>query len=102
MGEIDGFTKSEGKGALWVARIFGFTLFELVSYAYGFTNMRYKDYMLITILGSIPSSLLIMFAFRNISFESTRGLYIWVVSLVVTGTVIAYFINKYIKKIGKI
>lgn len=96
--EIDEFTKSEGKEVLWIARLFGFTLFELISYAYGLTNMKFKDYMIITTFGSIPSSLMILFLFRNTDFESTQGLYIWLGSLIVTGSIFAYFIKKYIKR----
>lgn len=98
MSEIDEFTKSEGKEVLWIARLFGFTLFELISYAYGLTNMKFKDYMIITTLGNIPSSLMMLFLFRNTDFESTQGLYIWLGSLIVTGSIFAYFIKKYIKK----
>ena len=98
MNEIDEFTKAEGKEMLWIARIFGFTLFEIISYAFGLTNMKFKDYMTITALGSIPSSLIMLFLFRKTDFESTQGLSLWLGSLIITGSIFAYFIKKYLKK----
>ena len=99
MKEVDKFAQSEGEDVLWVARIFGFTLFELISYAYGLTSIKFKDYMIITILGSIPSSLIMLLVFRNTDFESTQGLYIWLGSLIVTGSIFAYFVKKYARKL---
>lgn len=98
MNSIDGFTQAEGKKVLWVARLLGFSLFELISYAFGLTNIKFKDYMLITALGSIPSSLIMLFLFKNIDFQSTQGLYIWLGSVVLIGSIFAYFIKSYIKK----
>jgi uncharacterized membrane protein YdjX (TVP38/TMEM64 family) len=97
MSEIDEFTKLEGKRVLWISRVLGFTLFEIISYAYGLTNIRFKEFFLITMIGSIPSGILMFLIFRNTNFESTQGLLIWLASLFVTGAVFAYFVKKYIK-----
>lgn len=98
MKEVDEFTSVEGKQVLIISRLFGFPIFEFVSYAAGLTNISFKDYFIITAIASVFTNLLAYFVFRNIDFQSETGILTWIGSIIVAGIIFGFFIKSYLKK----
>lgn len=98
MKEVDEFTSVEGKQALIISRLFGFPIFEFISYAAGLTNISFKDYFIITAVASIFTNIAAYLVFKNINFQSETGIMIWIGSIVGAGIVFGFFIKSYLKK----
>ncbi|MBU1110420.1 VTT domain-containing protein [Patescibacteria group bacterium] len=98
MNEIDEFVEASGTPLLILSRVFGFSLFEVVSYAVGFTNMPFKKYFAITAVFSLIPNIAFTYIFRNIDITSGKSLIIWLVTLIGTGILFALFIKKYSRK----
>lgn len=96
--EIDAFTAVEGKEFLIVSRLVGFAIFDFISYAAGLTNIKFRDYFLITALVSIIPNLIFRFFFRNIDMESEQGIMIWVGTIAIAAVIFGIFIKLYISK----
>jgi uncharacterized membrane protein YdjX (TVP38/TMEM64 family) len=66
--KIDKFVAVMGDKILIVARLFGFSVFEFISYAVGFTNMSFKEYFLITaIVSPISGTIVTYFFYRYLT-----------------------------------
>lgn len=98
MQEIDNFVEVSGTEILILSRIFGFTLFEVISYAAGLTNIAFRKYFVLTLLFSLIPNLTFTFLFRNIDFSLGDNLIIWLGTLIITGVLFSIFIKKYLKK----
>ncbi len=94
MKQVDYFIHHSGTGILIVSRIIGFSLFEVITYAFGLTSMSFRKYYLITALASIIPNLIIPFAFQRFDFHDLtslilfmvflgiiQGVYIWILRL---------------------
>jgi len=97
MKEVDEFVTIEGKGALWFGRLLGFPIFEFISYAAGLTTISFKSYMSITAIATLLMNIIAYFVFKNMDFQSEKGIMIWIGTIVGVGVVFGYFIRKYIK-----
>lgn len=62
---VDKFTKEHGVVSLLLIRIFMGSVNDFVSYAMGLTNMKFKTYYIVTLLGSIPGLFLWYFVAIN-------------------------------------
>ncbi|MCS7092711.1 MAG: VTT domain-containing protein, partial [Patescibacteria group bacterium] len=61
MKEVDGFTSDAGVKMLIITRLLGFSLFDIVSYAFGLTLMKFHTFMIITaIFSAIPNAIVII------------------------------------------
>jgi uncharacterized membrane protein YdjX (TVP38/TMEM64 family) len=98
MKEVDEFTSVEGKYVLLISRLFGFPIFEFISYAAGLTNISFKDYFVVTTIASVFTNLLAYFVFRNVDFQSESGIMIWIGSIAIAGIIFGLFIKSYLKK----
>lgn len=96
--EVDNFVDSFGTQFLIISRIFGFSIFELISYAAGLTKISFKKYFFITAVFSLVPTIVFTFIFRNADFNSKSNIYIWVGSIFIAGIIFAFFIRSYIKK----
>jgi len=65
MERIDELTKDLGVLTLWLLMVFGVSLFDLVSYAAGLTNVRIKDFFVAILLGPLPLTFLIYLLIKN-------------------------------------
>lgn len=101
MNKIDEFAAVEGKTILVVSRLLGFALFDFVSYAAGLTSLKYKDYIAITAIFGLIPNLTIQYVFRNIDFQSEKGVLIWIGSIVVAASVFGVLIKTYLDRIKK-
>jgi len=98
MNEIDNFVEISGIKILILARIFGFSLFEVISYAAGLTNIEFKKYFTITLIFTLIPNIIFTYLFKNTDFTSGSNLIIWIATLIVTGLIFSFFIKTYIKK----
>lgn len=98
MKKIDDFVKVFGIKILILSRLFGFALFEVVSYGAGLTTISFKKYFLITIVSSAIPATIFGIVFRSTNLHSSLTLFIWVGTIIVTGTIFAFFIKKFITK----
>lgn len=98
MKEVDGFTSVEGKQVLTISRLFGFPIFEFISYAAGLTNISFKSYFIITAVASVFTNIAAYLVFKNINLQSETGIMIWVGSIVGSGIIFGFFIKSYLEK----
>jgi len=98
MKEVDEFTSVEGKQVLIISRLFGFPIFEFISYAAGLTNISFKNYFVITAIASIFTNIAAYLVFRNINFQSETGIIVWIGSIIGAGLIFGFFIKSYLKK----
>ena len=96
--EIDEFTAVEGREVLLISRLFGFALFDFISYAAGLTNLKYKDYIVITAVSSLITNVTMQLIFRDIDFQSELGIMIWVGSIFVAALAFGFLLETYLKK----
>ncbi len=100
--EIDTFAAVEGKEILIVSRLIGFAIFDFISYAAGLTNLRFRDYFIITALVSIIPNMIFKFFFRDIDMESEQGVMLWVGTIILAAIIFGFFIKLYIKRRKKL
>lgn len=62
---VDKLTDELGIKALWILRLFGGVLFDVVSYASGLTNISFKQFLMITVLGSLPIDLIVYLLIKD-------------------------------------
>jgi len=99
--KVDEFAAVEGRTTLAVSRLFGFALFDFISYAAGLTNLKYKDYIFITAVFGLIPNLAIQYVFRDIDFQSEKGVLVWIGSIVVAASVFGVLIKIYLDRIKK-
>ena len=101
MAEVDRFVTASGTKILILSRVFGFSLFEIISYAAGLTNISFKKYFVATaVFIPIPSTIL-TFVFRDLDFSSGEGLLFWLGTLVFAGLLFSFFLRKHLVKSPK-
>jgi len=98
MKEIDELVAIQGKQMLLVSRLFGFSIFEFISYAAGLTKIKFKDYIIITALASSVPSIAMAVVFKDIDFRSELGMTIWLGSLILVGIIFVFLIRRSIIK----
>ena len=87
MEKIDQITSAREDKLLIIARLFGFGIFEIVSYAFGLTKIRYRIYITYTAIFALIPSIILYFIFRDIDFGSISGILIWMLGIGVVGFV---------------
>lgn len=97
LAKIDNFADMMGIKLLKIARIFGVTLFEFVSYAAGFTRISFKKYIIITIFYTIIPQALFAFLIYY-SLDSTFSLMLFFTISFAIGLIFSWYaVNKYLK-----
>ena len=96
MDQVDFYVQRFGLRTLILGRIFGFPIFEIISYAGGLTGMPFSTYIFITALfAAIPAftiKTLIFFA----NMHSSLSILLWTCILSLVGALFAYIANKII------
>ncbi len=98
MNEVDGFVETSGTKILILSRVFGFSLFEVISYAAGLTSVKFKKYFAITLIFSLIPNIVFTYFFRNADFSSGYDLIVWIATIIVAGLIFSIFIKKTLKK----
>ncbi len=97
MTDIDNFVSKAGNSVLIFCRLFGFPIFEIISYAAGLTNIRFRDYFLITaVCGAIPNIFMILI-FRHTDFSDPVSLLFWFGSIIIIGAIFIWTIRRYLQ-----
>ena len=100
--EIDSYLGASGINMLIIARIFGFAIFDIVSYAAGLSRVRFLRYYLITLFFPLFPMILNAFLFRNVDFTSARNLTLWTAGILVAGVLFGLWVRRYLKNKPKI
>lgn len=95
---VDELVAVSGTKLLILSRIFGFTFYELVSYAFGLTQMKFNKYFLITATFSLIPSFLIIYLFQEADFTSLTVMGAWMSLLVLSGIVFSFWLSRSFKK----
>ena len=98
MKDIDEFVGVFGVKVMIIGRVFGFALFDVISYAAGLTNISFKKYYLVTIIFAIIPLIGFGLVFGRLDFNSYQGLIITFGALAAAGLIFAFLLKKYIKK----
>ena len=98
MNQVDDFTKASGVKLLILARLFGFALFEVISYAVGLTDMKFKTYFVITAIFSAVPVAVFGYLFKNVDFLSAAGQILWIGTIFIVGAVFVFMIKRYIER----
>jgi uncharacterized membrane protein YdjX (TVP38/TMEM64 family) len=85
--EVDQIAKSEEKFLLMWSRVFGYYIFDIISYAIGFTNVSFKKYFLSTALFTLIPWGAYFIAFRLVDMKSTPGMLAYFGSLLITAAI---------------
>lgn len=96
MREVDQFVKASGTRILILSRLFGFALFEVISYAAGLTKINFKKYFLITAFFSAIPAAVFAYFFRQADLTSARSLLWWLGAITMTGIIFSIFIKRFI------
>ncbi|MBF0621392.1 MAG: TVP38/TMEM64 family protein [Magnetococcales bacterium] len=97
MTTVDRLVQSDERTLLLFSRAFGFAFFDLVSYAIGLTKIPFQRYILYTVLFSLPPLAIQYFLFKDMDFQSPSGLIFFMVSVIGTGGIIAWFFLRILK-----
>ena len=94
MVQVDKFVEASGLKLLILSRIFGFALFEVVSYAAGLTKISFKKYFLITLVFSAIPSVIFAFLFKDINLLTSSASLLWIGTIALTGLLFSLFIRR--------
>lgn len=98
MRKVDEFATYEGRDVLILARLFGFSLFDFISYAAGLTTIRFREYFLITAFFGLIPNLVMQHVFKNIDFSSQIGVLVWGLSIIAVAVIFGLVLKLYIKR----
>ena len=101
MAEVDRFVESSGTQILVLSRIFGFSLFEIISYAAGLTTISFKKYFAITAVFTLIPNTILTFVFKDLDFSSGGGLLFWLGTLVFAGLLFSFFLRRHLASRAK-
>lgn len=96
LSQVDSFSKEYGKMTLIALRMFQGGIGDFVSYAYGLTTMKFRTYITITALATIPGNTLWYYI---ISKTTNEDLYIAVSLFLAAGSIIIFFVGRYLLKL---
>jgi len=98
MKDVDSFVAKSGRQVLVLCRLFGFPIYEVISYAAGLTTLSFKSYFLITAVVHAIPSLVFVLAFQNTDFTQPSNMLFWLGGLIVIGIVFTALLRKYFLK----
>lgn len=94
LGTIDELSMLNERTLLISFRIFGYSFFDIVSYAIGLTAIGFKKYFAYTVLLTLIPFTAQYFLFSQLNFNSFWGMLTYVVSIVAAGSVFAGVLYK--------
>lgn len=95
MTEVDRFVETSGTQILILSRVFGFSLFEIISYAAGLTTIDFKKYFAITAVFTLIPNTILTVIFKDLDFSSGGGLLFWLGTLVFAGLLFSFFLRRH-------
>lgn len=100
MQEVDEFVAVSGGKVLILARLFGFPVFDVLSYAYGLTTMPFKKYYAITLFFSLFPNIIFTYLYKDIDFTKPTGALLWLGGLLIIGVVFTFVLKRSLKRKG--
>jgi uncharacterized membrane protein YdjX (TVP38/TMEM64 family) len=100
--EIDRFVEISGTQLLVVSRLIGFSIFEVISYAFGLTEISFKKYMLITALCDLLPNLIFIYLTKDVDFTKPQNIIIAFLALSTIALIFSYYIKKNYDKYKKL
>ncbi len=98
MEDIDEFVDASDEKLLIIARLFGFPMFDIVSYAAGLTPLDFKTYFIITaVVSAIPAFTVNYLVFRFADFTSKLNSYLIVGVFFGLGLIFLVLLRQYVK-----
>lgn len=98
MKSIDDFAQTTGTKVLIIGRVFGGTLFDIISYATGLTNIPFKTYYIITVIGSLISNILWYSLFTDLDFSKRGAFASWFAATFIFYIIFGFLMRVYLKK----
>ncbi len=98
MEKIDRIDRDYGLGMLWVARVFLGSVHEFVSYAAGFTTIRFRRYFIVSLFGMIPGTM-IWYYFSSLT-QSPVVFTLITFALVLVFSIVVYVWKKFFFRSG--
>lgn len=99
MSDLDGYLEEKGAYVIFLTRLIPILSFDLVSYAAGLTKLKWKDFILATGLGMLPTNVIfILFAAEAISQDQTGLKIISIVGLImlaIASYLLVWLMNDY-------
>ena len=92
--KVDEFVKSFGTEVLILSRLFGFAIFDVISYAAGLTKIQFARYFIITAVFSIPSKIVYAYILDQDSIPVQVHFIIFVLFLLVGGIIFSFLFKK--------
>jgi uncharacterized membrane protein YdjX (TVP38/TMEM64 family) len=92
MKDIDFLSQSHEDKLIIMARLFAFSMFEVISYAAGLTKIRFGRFMMYTAVFSGIPSFLGFILMRDLDFDTLGGFLIWLACVVGTGAIFAHYL----------
>lgn len=96
MREMDRFLGVSTLKVFIFARVFGFAIFDVISYAAGFTKISFRKYFYLTAIFYAIPLISLAFIFRDFDFSSGYNFVIWIMSLLLVGAVFAFGFRRYL------
>ncbi len=96
--EIDKFLEVLDIRMLILGRVFGFAVFDIISYATGFTKMSFKKYFLVTVIFPLIPLSILVFVFKDFDFGSSNSLVIYMSVVFVIGVGFAFLFKRHIHR----
>src|SRR3989344_2963583 len=98
LGEIDKLLGVSTIKIFIFSRIFGFALFDVISYAAGFTKISFKKYFAITATFPLIPLSVLAFVFKDFNFASKNSFIIWASGLLLISAIFSLSFRKYLYK----
>lgn len=99
MESIDDFATKSGNKVLIISRLFGFPIYDVISYAAGLTEISFKNYFIITaVFGAIPAVIFLLFL-KDVDLTQPRNFIILTGVVILVGVLFAYLLKQYFKKL---
>lgn len=80
--KIDDLTKDYGLQSLFIFRLFAKEFHDVISYAFGLTDLKFKSYFIVSTLGMIPATVIWYFISLNIDDPVTFTAMSWLFAYV--------------------
>lgn len=94
LADIDALAEHDAANMVFWSRIFGYYFFDIISYAAGLTTIRLSTYLAYTAFVSLLPFGFFYFIFRDLDFNSARGVFTYYVALVATAVVFGFFARR--------
>ncbi|MEI7579734.1 MAG: VTT domain-containing protein [bacterium] len=95
MTRVDRFSNLEGQKSLIALRLFGFFMYDFISYAYGLSIFSFKRFLFITVICHAFINLIYLFTINFMKLTDTQTFIFWYFSMFMVVPFLFYFLKKF-------